>query len=165
MQRLTWTVSVPLPPGGSKPRRVASGRGIGTGVFQVNAVLSPETRRGSLLSLPREDEVRAPFSCSRPVSRNSDARPQPTPLSRVSLEPRPVMRRDGYTLLEVLIVVGILLLLAAFSIPALQTAFGFNSVRNGAQAVREAIGDARFQAIQSGLVYEFRFEPTGRCFA
>ena len=74
-------------------------------------------------------------------------------------------QRAAFTLVEILIVVGLLLFLAAISLPALSTAFGSNKLRDAGQAVVETIGDARYHAIESGLIYQFRFEPDGQHFA
>lgn len=78
-----------------------------------------------------------------------------------SLERRP--SRQGYTLLEMLIVVGIIAMVVALSWPALRRPLAKGEVRNAAKQLRVALSRTRLEAIRSGTAQEFRYEPgTGR---
>ncbi|NQT13066.1 MAG: prepilin-type N-terminal cleavage/methylation domain-containing protein [Planctomycetes bacterium] len=79
----------------------------------------------------------------------------------IPLERRPI--RQGYTLLEMLIVVAIIATVVALSWPALRRPLAKSRVRNAAKQLRVALARTRLEAIRSGTAQEFRFEPgTGR---
>jgi prepilin-type N-terminal cleavage/methylation domain-containing protein len=79
----------------------------------------------------------------------------------IPLERRPP--RQGFTLLEMLIVVGIIAAMVALSWPALQRPLAKSRVRNAAKQLRVALARTRLEAIRSGTAQEFHYEPgTGR---
>lgn len=68
-------------------------------------------------------------------------------------------RRDGYTLLEVLLVMAILVILVAVSIPSLDAMYGDTRVRGAADDVRGAWAEARARAIDTGVGHRFAVIP------
>lgn len=70
--------------------------------------------------------------------------------------------RGGFTLLEMLLALSVLAAIALISWPAVQRVYVDYVVRQGAQQVRSLLAGARAHAINSGLAYQFRFEPGGR---
>lgn len=59
----------------------------------------------------------------------------------------------GFTLLEVLIVVAIVFVLAALSMPLVQNTFAYFRLRGAASSVTGAIQSTRYQALQNGYPY------------
>ena len=72
--------------------------------------------------------------------------------------------RSGLTLLELMLVLGVLLIAGYFSTIALQSSFQVSDLEKAGEHVRKAIAESRAKAIEAGLVYEFRFEPGGNQF-
>jgi prepilin-type N-terminal cleavage/methylation domain-containing protein len=70
----------------------------------------------------------------------------------------------GFTLLEVLIVLAILVTLAAMSWPALQRPLAQSRLRGAAKQLRLELAGARLKALQSGTVYQLRYQPGSRRF-
>lgn len=70
-------------------------------------------------------------------------------------------RRFGYTLLELLIVLAIILIVSAMAAPSLMERVRSGNVREAAQQVSEVIAAARTYAIDTGVDYHFRFEVGG----
>jgi Prokaryotic N-terminal methylation motif len=70
----------------------------------------------------------------------------------------------GYTLLELLLVVGILMICAGAVAPSVLGMLADYHLKEGAQKVRSALGETRVHAIDATSIYEFRFEPGGRHF-
>lgn len=60
------------------------------------------------------------------------------------------LRRAGITLIELMVVVGILLLLTAIAVPALQSGMGDRQVREAARALNVYISSARYKAMETG---------------
>src|SRR5215211_2241052 len=72
-------------------------------------------------------------------------------------------RRPGFTLIEVLLVVAIILALGAVAYPTLSAMYGDVRLKAAADEVRAAFTEARAQAIEDGRAYRFSVEPgTGR---
>ena len=72
-------------------------------------------------------------------------------------------RRNGYTLVEILIVVAIVSAVAALAIPALRGPLEKTRLRSAARTVQTAIGKARNAAIRTGRTHTIEYEPgTGR---
>lgn len=88
---------------------------------------------------------------------------------RPSLDPveirnrrRPRHSTIGYTLLELMIVLAIMGVLAAVSMPALMRPWSRSHVQQAAQQLSRALLKARLDAIQYGRAYQFRWrERTG----
>ena len=72
--------------------------------------------------------------------------------------------RRGFTLLELLIVLGVLVTIAALSWPRMMRYMEENSLKQDVELVRRELAGTRILAIESGLTYQFRFEPTGETF-
>lgn len=70
-------------------------------------------------------------------------------------------RRPAYTLFEVVLVAGVLLLVAAFSVPSLKGMHGYYKLQGGVDAVRASFAQARSRAIEEGRPYRFAVEPNG----
>ena len=73
-------------------------------------------------------------------------------------------RCHGYTLLEMLLVLAIMVLLGAIVLPAVSQPLGKSELRDAAKQVRTQLARARLEAIESGRVYQFRFQPGRRKF-
>ncbi len=73
--------------------------------------------------------------------------------------------RQGITLLEILLVLGLLALAAGLSLPAIMGFVRDKALRSGADAVRSALQSTRLRAMERGEAYSWRFEPGGRWFA
>ncbi|MEZ6065194.1 MAG: prepilin-type N-terminal cleavage/methylation domain-containing protein [Planctomycetaceae bacterium] len=69
--------------------------------------------------------------------------------------------RRGFTLLEIGVVLAILVVLASLSWPALLRFVGERTIREQAHEVRVELANTRTKAIDTGLTYQFRFEPGG----
>ncbi|MBN2477373.1 MAG: prepilin-type N-terminal cleavage/methylation domain-containing protein [Pirellulales bacterium] len=70
----------------------------------------------------------------------------------------------GYTLLEMIIVVAIVALLVALTMPAMRGPLGKSELRGAAKQVRTALAGARLRAIESGVAQQFHFQPGGNRF-
>lgn len=70
-------------------------------------------------------------------------------------------RRGGYTLLELMIVLAIILIVSALAAPSLMDRVRSGNVREAAQHVSEVLAAARTYAIDTGVDYHFRFEVGG----
>ncbi len=73
-------------------------------------------------------------------------------------------RCHGYTLLEMLLVLAVMVLLGAIVLPAVSQPLGKSELRDAAKQVRTQLARARLEAIESGRVYQFRFQPGRRKF-
>lgn len=101
--------------------------------------------RGTSLSVTRGSEL---FSSQRHARPSGDVKTVRTPLS-------------GMTLFEVLLVLALLVVVAAVSMPAISSSLSRARLENGAELVRAAWGKARVAAMQVGEPYIFRYEPKG----
>jgi prepilin-type N-terminal cleavage/methylation domain-containing protein len=66
--------------------------------------------------------------------------------------------RRGFTLSEMLVVLGILVTVTALAQPALRGALGDNRLRSAAKLVRVELAKARLRAMQSGIAQHFRYQ-------
>ena len=72
-------------------------------------------------------------------------------------------RRRGYTLLEVLLVIAILVVLSAVAYPTMSAMYGDVRLKAAADDVRGSWTEARANAIEDGRAYRFSVEPgTGK---
>jgi type II secretory pathway pseudopilin PulG len=73
-------------------------------------------------------------------------------------------RLRGYTLLELLLVVGILMICAGAVAPSVMGVLASFHLKEGVEKVQKALGETRVHAIDATSTYQFRFEPGGRHF-
>jgi prepilin-type N-terminal cleavage/methylation domain-containing protein len=74
------------------------------------------------------------------------------------------MDRRGYTFIELLLVLAILAAIAGIAWPAVIRFTGERAIKDASEQVRAELDRTRFRAINSGLTYQFRYEPNGRRF-
>ena len=72
------------------------------------------------------------------------------------------MARRGLTLLELLLALALLVIVAGLAAPSVVGSFSSVRLRRGGDAVLEAMSRARFAAIESGEIFQFRFAPEER---
>src|SRR5436853_7058047 len=69
----------------------------------------------------------------------------------------------GVTLMELLLVLVLLVVAGSLTIPAITGAFSSVRLRRAGDAIVARFAEARAQAIETGLPYQFRFTPeTGK---
>ena len=71
---------------------------------------------------------------------------------------------SGYTLLELLLAMGVLVAVAGIAWPLVQGQFERYRLKNEVETVRAKLAGTRIRAIGSGLIYQFLYEPGGRNF-
>ena len=72
--------------------------------------------------------------------------------------------RVGYTLMELLLVLTVVAVIVAVAWPNIMRLSGRQKLPEAAERVRAVAASARVHAIESGLVYQFRYEPGGTHF-
>jgi len=72
------------------------------------------------------------------------------------------MSRNGYTLVELLLVIAIMVLLAALSYPSIEGIYGDVKLNAAADQIRGSWADARTQAIEEGRAYRFAVQNDGK---
>ena len=70
-------------------------------------------------------------------------------------------RRNGFTLTEMLLVLGVLVAFAGMTVPSVMRMFRLQKLTGSAERVRAAIASARFRAIETGIIYQFCCETNG----
>jgi type II secretory pathway pseudopilin PulG len=75
--------------------------------------------------------------------------------------PRPAAQTNGLTLIEVVLVLSLLVVVAAISVPYLNGAFSRAHLNSSSDVLRDAWSRARLAAMQTGETHVFRFEPKG----
>jgi Tfp pilus assembly protein FimT len=73
-------------------------------------------------------------------------------------------RRAAFTIFELLIVLGVLVLILGLSWPVLENYQSQYRLRQGGQLVQTRLSAARVASIDTGFVYQFRYEPGGQRF-
>lgn len=68
----------------------------------------------------------------------------------------------GFTLLEVMLVVGVLAIIAGVSWPMLERLYGNQQLKQSAADVQKQLSSNRLRAIDKGIVYQFRYEVGAR---
>ncbi len=68
-------------------------------------------------------------------------------------------RRSGYTLLELLLVMAVLVMLGAVFYPSLESSYGYFKVSAAADSIKGAWAQARARAIQDSTPYRFAVLP------
>lgn len=66
--------------------------------------------------------------------------------------------RHGFTLSEMLVVLGILVVITAVAQPAIRATLSDNRLRSAAKQVRVELAKARLKAVQSGVAQRFRYQ-------
>ena len=87
--------------------------------------------------------------------------------SGVPLGPGTAMRRSaagGFTLFELLIVMALLTLAAGLTVPAISWLFAHHNLRQAVDLLGVRISAGRVHSVETGLTYQFRYEPGGRRF-
>lgn len=74
---------------------------------------------------------------------------------------RPVARHNGLTLVELILVLTLLVILGAVSVPLLGGSFSRAGLQSASDLLRGAWSRGRLAAMQTGQTYVFRFEPRG----
>lgn len=72
--------------------------------------------------------------------------------------------RHGFSLLELMMVLAIIVTVIALSVPAINRSFARQALDKSADRLRVAMGKARVSAIKEGDVYAVFVEPNGRWF-
>lgn len=72
----------------------------------------------------------------------------------------PRSRRHGLSLLELLIVLGLLVIVAAMAAPALERPLAAQKLRKAAELVQSQWDKARVRAMQTGQILVFQYQPT-----
>ena len=72
--------------------------------------------------------------------------------------------RAGFTLLELLLVLAVMVTVASLSWPRMMRYMQENALKQNVELVRRELAATRILAIESGLAYQFRFEPTAQSF-
>lgn len=70
--------------------------------------------------------------------------------------------RRGYTLIELMLVLAVLVVLTSLVWPPLSRMYGHHQLKRAAEDVRAHAADARLRSVHAGRDYQFRFEPGGR---
>lgn len=72
--------------------------------------------------------------------------------------------RTGYTLLEMVLVMAVLLAVAGIAWPRLERFYADRNLKQAAEDLRIKLTGMRFHAIDAAVIYQFRYEPGGRRF-
>ncbi|MSR59972.1 MAG: hypothetical protein EXS05_20425 [Planctomycetaceae bacterium] len=72
--------------------------------------------------------------------------------------------RRAFTLFEILIVLSLMVVVIGLLWPSLSRMVAYTQLRQGAERVGTRLASARVHAIETGLAYQFRYEPGGRRF-
>lgn len=75
--------------------------------------------------------------------------------------PRPRRPLRGFTLLEMMIVLAVLAVLTAIAWPAVRGLLAKSELQNAAKQVRNALVRARLEAMETGTIRRFRYQPGG----
>ncbi|MFN0050668.1 MAG: prepilin-type N-terminal cleavage/methylation domain-containing protein [Planctomycetales bacterium] len=70
----------------------------------------------------------------------------------------------AFTLFEMLLVLAVLTVVAGLTYPSVSALFAHHQLQQGAEMVAIRFSSARVYAVETGLTYQFRFEPNGRRF-
>jgi prepilin-type N-terminal cleavage/methylation domain-containing protein len=70
-----------------------------------------------------------------------------------------IARKRGFTLLEIMLVVGILIAVSAIALPSVTRSFSVQSLQKAADRVRVAMGQARVRAIRTGDIHAVGYLP------
>jgi prepilin-type N-terminal cleavage/methylation domain-containing protein len=90
-----------------------------------------------------------------------------THFERPKMQRSPAITRHstrGFTLVEMLLVLALMIVLLGIAYPSLAKFRLEQQLKQGAELVRLQMKQARLRAMESGLEYQFRYEPGGRQF-
>lgn len=73
-------------------------------------------------------------------------------------------RRRGFTLFEVMIVLVLLSVVGALTIPTLNRLYAHHHLRQAVDLLGVRLSAGRVHSVETGLTYQFRYEPGGRRF-
>lgn len=82
-----------------------------------------------------------------------------TPRNRNARRLRACGLPQGFTLLEILLVLAVLVVITALAVPAATTVFSGQQLRTTADVIRARFADCRVRAVKSGDVYGFFYKP------
>ncbi|MGQ0634320.1 MAG: prepilin-type N-terminal cleavage/methylation domain-containing protein [Planctomycetaceae bacterium] len=74
------------------------------------------------------------------------------------------LRRPAFTLFEMILVLAIVAAAVAIAWPSITWLYRRRHLEQGAEFVRAKMSSARVHAVESGVPYQFRFEPGGKRF-
>ncbi|MBT5019751.1 hypothetical protein OAF74_00955 [bacterium] len=72
--------------------------------------------------------------------------------------------RSAFTVLELILVLTIIVAMAGLSWPRMSGFLKRESVMSDVETVRQVLDRARVEAIEDGMIYQFRYEPNGKKF-
>lgn len=72
--------------------------------------------------------------------------------------------RSAFTLIELILVVGVIVMIASLAVPLATRTLGRQTLRQGADKIRVAMGKARVEAIKTGNIHALFFFPEGNWF-
>lgn len=72
--------------------------------------------------------------------------------------------RQGYTLFEMLLVLGLIAAFVSMTIPSVMRIYSQEKLSSAAEKIRAGLATARVRAIESGLIYQFCSEVNGAHF-
>lgn len=72
--------------------------------------------------------------------------------------------RRGESLFEILVVMSVLVGLASLGWPQLQTSLRKSELQSAARQISKDLSQARMKAMQTGIPYEFRYQPEQRTY-
>src|SRR5262245_24210141 len=73
----------------------------------------------------------------------------------------PASRRNGLTLIEIILVLSLLVVIGAISVPYLSGSFSRAHLHSASDGLRDAFARGRLAAMQTGQAHVLRFEPKG----
>ena len=83
-----------------------------------------------------------------------------SPIGRSNSDPG----RHGFTIAEVLIVLAVLLVASGLVFPPLLRMMADQPLKEAAEKARSQLANVRLKALDSGVAWQFRFEPGGKHF-
>lgn len=72
--------------------------------------------------------------------------------------------RPGFTLLEMLLVLAVMIALISIVWPSIMRLYADHQLKQSVEEVRLRMASIRIKALDAGIIYQFRFEPDGTHF-